>query len=260
MAIVTFTTDYGVADGYVGALKGVVLSIAPDAVLVDITHQVPPQDVPTGAFLLSQAAPLFPAGTIHVGVVDPGVGGDRAEVVVASRGHVFVGPDNGLLALAAPPPVFAYRIVNPAFRREPVSATFHGRDVFAPAAGRLAAGAAVQEAGPRLDGLVPFMAGIEGASGGEARVVHVDRYGNIITSLPGRDLPGTPGATLRLELFPHRTSATLAVGRTFSDVAAGQLVTYVGSAGLVEIAVRNGSASEHLGAHRGQLLRLRTPS
>src|SRR4051812_10643813 len=150
MAVVTFTTDFGTRDGYAGAVKGVVLSLAPDAVLVDITHDIPPRDVAVGAFTLAQAARYYPPGTIHVAVVDPGVGGARADIVVAAGGSYFVGPDNGLLSLAAAAPRRAWRIENAAFRRDPVSPTFHGRDVFAPTAARLAAGLPPEAAGPLL--------------------------------------------------------------------------------------------------------------
>ena len=148
MPIVTFTTDFGAGDGYAGAMKGIVLSMAPQAQLVDITHGVPAQDVAAGAVALAQAAPLFPPGTIHIAVVDPGVGGERADILVEAGGSLFVGPDNGVLSLAARPPRRIYRIEASAFRREPVSPTFHGRDVFAPTAGRLAAGAQRDRRGP----------------------------------------------------------------------------------------------------------------
>src|SRR5436190_5026829 len=153
MPIVTFTTDFGLRDGYAGAMKGVVLSLAPAATLVDITHGVPPQDVAAGAVTLAQAAPLFPPGTIHVAVVDPGVGGDRADLLVEAGGHVFIGPDNGVLSLAAHAGRRIYRIEAPGFRRDPVSPTFHGRDVFAPTAGRLASGARPSDAGPLVEGM-----------------------------------------------------------------------------------------------------------
>ena len=135
MPIVTFTTDFGAGDGYAGAMKGVVLSLAPAAQLVDITHGVPPMDVAAGAVALAQAAPLFPPGTIHVAVVDPGVGGERADILIEAGGSLFIGPDNGVLSLAARPPRRVYRIESSMFRRDPVSPTFHGRDVFAPTAG-----------------------------------------------------------------------------------------------------------------------------
>src|SRR5580692_10145800 len=127
MPVVTFTTDFGTRDGYAGAMKGLVLSIAPRATLVDITHGVPAQDVAAGAVALAQAAPLFPVGSIHVAVVDPGVGGERADLLVESGGSFFVGPDNGVLSLAARAPRKIYWIEAAAFRREPVSPTFPGR-------------------------------------------------------------------------------------------------------------------------------------
>jgi S-adenosylmethionine hydrolase len=253
MAVVTFTTDFGNSDGYAGAMKGVVLSMAPDAVLVDISHQVPARDVQAGAITLAQAAPYFPPGTIHVAVVDPGVGGERAEVVVASGGAFFVGPDNGLLSLAAPAPRRAWLIENPSYRRETVSPTFHGRDVFAQTAGRLAVGWAAQDAGRALAdiaglGLSPAAALGEG---GEGEVFHVDSFGNLFTSFAGAVGAGAWELTIQERTF------ALAGGRTFSDVAPGALVLYAGSGGQVEIAVRDGSAAALTGARRGARLRLR---
>jgi S-adenosylmethionine hydrolase len=258
MPIVTFTTDFGAHDGYVGALKGVVLSIAPQATLVDIAHGVPARDVAAGAVALAQAAPLFPPGTIHVVVVDPGVGGARADLVVAAGGGLFVGPDNGVLSLAARPPRQIYRIAASGFRREPVSPTFHGRDVFAPAAGRLAAGAAASDAGPPLDTMVelgtPPLHRRDGVIEGE--VIHVDGFGNLITSLPAELIEGAAAeATVEVEGGAGHFEPKL--GRTFSDVEPGALIAYVGSGGQLEIARRNGSAARKLGAERGTIVRLR---
>jgi S-adenosylmethionine hydrolase len=255
MAVVTFTTDFGSSDGYAGAMKGVVLSLAPDAVLVDISHQVPARDVRAGAFVLAQAAPFFPAGTIHVAVVDPGVGGTRAEVVVAAGGALFVGPDNGLLSLAAPAPRRAWRIENPAYRREPVSPTFHGRDVFAPAAGRLAAGWAADDAGSALAEIVTLPVRTRPlGDGGEGEVVHIDGFGNLFTSFAGAVAAGPWVLEMGGDSFP------LVGARTFADVAPANLVVYPGSGGQVEIAVRDGSAEALTGAAIGTPLRLRRRS
>jgi S-adenosylmethionine hydrolase len=247
MTVVTFTTDFRTADGYVGAMKGVVLALCPQAVLVDITHDVPPFDVAAGAFALAQAAPYYPAGSIHVAVVDPGVGGERAELVVEAGGAFFIGPDNGVLSLAARGPRVAHQITAAAFRREPVCPTFHGRDVFAAAAGRLAAGAPAREAGPVLTAIHDLRRQEDGDRHG-AVVVHVDQFGNLVTSLPGEEL-GSGSYHLRAVGQPQRHS--IKVGRTYADVGRGALVAYVGSAGLVEIAVREGSATALTGLARG---------
>ena len=235
-AIVTLTTDFGDRDGYVGAMKGVILSRAPGVVLVDITHAVPPQDIAAAANALADAAPFFPPGTVHVAVVDPGVGGERAAVVVAAGGQLFVGPDNGIFALAAPRPDAVHVIAEPDFRRASVAATFHGRDVFAPAAAQLALGAPPGAAGPA----VPLRGRLELAAGD--CVVHVDRFGNLVTDIAR--VPAT--ATIRIA---GRTIA--GVSRTYENGAPGELLAYVGSRGTIEIAVRGGSAAELLGAGRG---------
>jgi S-adenosylmethionine hydrolase len=258
MPIVTLTTDFGVGDGYAGAMKGVVLSLAPAAQLVDITHGVPPMDVAAGAVALAQAAALFPPGTIHIAVVDPGVGGARADIVIEAGGSLFIGPDNGVLSLAARAPRRAYRIESSLFRREPVSPTFHGRDVFAPTAGRLAAGAAAADAGPSIDTIVELNAPPLHKQGGvvEGQVIHVDSFGNLITSLPAEvfEVAGTPDVQIEVEGAEGRFRPVF--GRTFSDVNPGALIAYIGSGGQLEIARRDGSAAARMGAGRGTAVRV----
>jgi S-adenosylmethionine hydrolase len=256
LAIVTFTTDFGTRDGYAGAMKGVVLSLAPAAQLVDVTHGIPPHDVVAGAVALAQAAPLFPPGTIHVAVVDPGVGGARADIVVAAAGQLFVGPDNGVLSLAAKGARRIHAIANAAFRREPVSPTFHGRDVFAPAAGQLAAGASLDAAGPLLEAMVDLQVPPVYRHGGvvAGEVIHIDGFGNLITSLPADAIPAD--AAIEVEGTAGRFEPTL--GRTFSDVEPGALIAYIGSGGQLEIARRDGSAVERIGAARGSPVRVRS--
>jgi S-adenosylmethionine hydrolase len=253
--IVTLTTDFGFSDGYVGAMKGVVLSLAPEATLVDVSHGVAAQDVVGGALALAQAAACFPPGTIHVAVVDPGVGGERADVVVEAGGFLFVGPDNGLLSLAAPPPRRIYRIESERFRRAPVSPTFHGRDVFAPTAGRLAAGLPASAAGPVWPALVELAQPLPRriGDGVEGAVTHVDRFGNLLTSLPADAAP--PDALV--EIVGREGTFRPAFGTTFADVAPGALVAYVGSSGYLEIGLRDGSAAARTGASRGSTVRLR---
>jgi S-adenosylmethionine hydrolase len=240
--IVTLTTDFGAADGYVGAMKGVIATLAPKATIVDITHEVPPQDVAAGAFALAQAAREFPPGTVHVAVVDPGVGSARAGVVIDAGGQRFVGPDNGLFELAAPSPRAVHRIASKAFMAPSPSATFHGRDVFAVAAARLAAGAKARAAGP-----AHALAGSLGGERGD-RVVHVDRFGNLVTNV--RWKTGAP-ATVRIG------RRTLRWARTYAEVDPDELLAYVGSAGTLEIAVRDGSAAKRLGLGRGARVSVR---
>jgi len=260
--IVTLTTDFGARDGYVGAMKGVILSGAPDATVVDIAHGIPPQDVAAGAVALVQAAPLFPPGTIHVAVIDPGVGGQRNDILVEAGGQFFVGPDNGVLSLVARGPRQIFRIDTPAFRREPVSPTFHGRDVFAPTAARLATGARPADAGPVLDTMVEITRPPvhRGAGVIEGEVIHVDGFGNLITSLPGEVLAGAPDGDIAVEVDGGEGLFAPLVGRTFSDVDPGALVAYVGSGSQVEIARRDGSAARRIDAARGTVVRVRSPA
>jgi S-adenosyl-L-methionine hydrolase (adenosine-forming) len=261
MPIVTLTTDFGFRDGYAGAMKGVVLSLAPSATIVDITHGVPPQDVVAGAVALAQAAPLFPVGTIHIAVVDPGVGGVRADLLVEAGGSLFIGPDNGVLSLAARAGRRIWRIEAPAFRREPVSPTFHGRDVFAPTAGLLAAGAVLTEVGPSADGMVELARADVSRRGGlvEGTVIHVDAFGNLITSLTGDHLSGAASDTSGVSIEVEGSGGVFhpVFARTFSDVPAGALVAYLGSGGQLEIARRNGSAAAYVSAERGALVRVK---
>jgi len=261
MPIITLTTDFGARDGYVGAIKGVILSIAPQSTIVDIAHGIPPQDVAAGAVALAQAAPLYPAGTIHVAVVDPGVGGQRADILVEAGGHFYIGPDNGVLSLVARGPRQIFRIESGDFRREPVSPTFHGRDVFAPTAARLAAGARAMDVGPIVDAMVEIGRPPTRRGPGviEGEVIHVDGFGNLITSLPGEVLAGAPETDIGVEVDAGEGLFAPLVGRTFSDVDPGALVAYVGSGGQVEIARRDGSAARRMDASRGTVVRVRSP-
>ena len=261
-AIITFTTDFGSRDGYAGAMKGVVLSMAPEARLVDITHGVPAQDVSAGAVALAQAAPLYPAGSIHIAVVDPGVGGRQADILVEAGGSLYVGPDNGVLSLATRAPRRIWRIDAPGFRREPVSPTFHGRDVFAPTAARLATGAGPAEAGPPLEAMVELgRPGVQRRGGVvEGEVIHVDAFGNLITSLPAETVAAAPGGELLIEVEGAEGTFEPTFGRTFSDVDPGALIAYVGSGGQLEIARRDGSAARRMGAERGTIVRVRSPA
>jgi len=241
MSVITLLTDFGTADAYVGEMKGVLVRHAPAATLVDITHDIPPGDVVAGAYALGRAWPAYPEGAVHLAVVDPDVGTDRGALLVRADGHWFVGPDNGLLT-----PALARRGSRAWLLPVPpgASATFHGRDVFAPAAGRMAGGAAPDALGsPAVKPVLlprPRLARIRGQLIG--RVVHVDRFGTLVTNLPGeRTAPGT----VRVGAYD------IPLRRTFADVPSGDVVAFTGSGGTIEIAVRDGRADAVLGVTRG---------
>jgi S-adenosylmethionine hydrolase len=230
-------------------MKGVIAMRAPGVPVVDVSHGIPAQNVMAGALVLKAAAPYFPVGTVHVAVVDPGVGTARRAICMATASARFVGPDNGLLTLAAPPAT-AKRIVEITNERHllsPRSRTFHGRDVFAPAAAALAAGVAVEELGPdvgdvvRLDVPVPVLDG--GALRG--RVVYVDVFGNLATNIDAASLPAT---VAHVEIGGRRIDGIVA---TYGAVAPGQLLALVNSWGVLEVARRDGDARTLLGAEVG---------
>lgn len=238
---ITLTTDFGARDGYVGAMKGVLRRYVPHRVLVDIAHDLPRGDVAHAAWVVRTACFEFPADTIHVVVVDPGVGGARQGVIVEAGGHVFVGPDNGVFAYVPKGRATAIdldkvRALSTGFV---ISPTFHGRDVFAPVAGALAQGKKPASLGTKttLAGKLSW----GDRPRGEGRVVHVDHFGNLVTDLP----PEEAGAAV--EIAGHR----LGVARTYEDVPSGSLLAYVGSAGTIEVAVRDGRADTSIEAPRG---------
>lgn len=255
--IVTLLTDFGTADHFVAAMKGVVLSLAPDATLVDVTHQVPPQDVRAGAFTLLAAHDAFPAGTIHLAVVDPGVGSARRPIVAAAGGHLFVGPDNGLFGhlYDLHPGARVFHLSRERYFRHPVSTTFHGRDVFAPVAGALASGATPEEVGEevtdpvRLDPLLPRRA----ADGGwEGVVLHVDHFGNCITGLTRAELPDDEALAHGLHLrVAGREIRSFQRFYAQEGTLPGHLFAIWGSAGFLEIVAFRDSAARLLSVGRG---------
>jgi S-adenosylmethionine hydrolase len=242
MAIITLTTDFGTSDGYVGAMKGVILRVAgtrPAPTIVDLAHDVPAGDIAHAAWVVTTSTTEFPPGSVHVVVVDPGVGGARRGVVVRSRQQWYVGPDNGVFAYVGYRCREAFEIVNERFRAEHVSRTFHGRDVFARTAAAIAAGEDPATAGPtiELEGQLPWGKRTHGVG----RIVHIDRFGNLISDLPEAEA----GSAVQL------AAVMLPLVGTYADVASGELLAYIGSAGTVEIAVRDGSAARRLGVARG---------
>jgi S-adenosylmethionine hydrolase len=265
---ITFLTDFGLADDFVGTCHGVIKRIAPDAEIIDITHGIAPQAVLQGALVLRNTRPYMPVG-VHLAVVDPGVGGARRPVILGDRdGRLYVGPDNGLLVPAAESAGIesAHEIANPAYALEPVSRTFHGRDLFAPAAAHLALGVEPSELGPPLapDALVRFDLPEARLGDGlvDASVLFVDRFGNMQLNLSRDDLDAigvVPGTRFELEFAGERYYATAA--RTFADARPGEIVLYEDSYRNVSIAINRGSAAEMLSAQPGQhvLLHLERP-
>lgn len=255
MKIITLTTDFGQADGYVGAMKGVILGLAPAARLVDLSHEVAPQDIRQAAHILRQAAPYFPAGTIHLAVVDPGVGSARRPLLVATAQAMFVGPDNGLFTCALDQPdARAYVLDRPAAWLPQVSRTFHGRDIFAPVAARLALGATPTELGTPIHDAVRLAQAAPQRLGNdriEGSVVYVDRFGNLISDVPAAWLADGAWAC---EIAGRDLGALVA---SYAEAAPGALLALVSSGGTVEVAVRNGSAARALGLGVGATLTLR---
>lgn len=245
MPLITLLTDFGTADGYVAEVKGVLLTDAPGAVLVDASHDVAPQDVDGARLALARYWLRYPPGTVHLAVVDPGVGTERAAVAVASEGRLLVGPDNGVLTPALlRAGARAVRLSVPARS----AATFHGRDVFAPAAARLALGAPLDTLGAPADGCVlrrtPEARRL--ADGGiEGTVITVDRFGNVVTNLVASGATAAPGGVV------HVGGAAVPIRRVYADVGPGEAVALAGSNGLLEVAVRDGSAAAVLGVGRG---------
>jgi len=251
--IVTLLTDFGTRDPFVGVMKGVVLSVERRLEVVDLTHEIEPQAIAPAAFWLEQSYGWFPAGTVHVVVVDPGVGGERAALVVRARGHYFVGPDNGcferVLRGAAGAEVRRIDVVRLGLAVP--SRTFHGRDVFAPVAARLAArrlefAAVGPEHAPLATALVPDA--VRDRDGTSGVVVVVDRFGNLITNVPA--------AAARLGTRVTLGDEALELVGAYADVAVGTAAAVVGSCGTVELFVRDGSASARFGAKRGASVRV----
>lgn len=274
MSVITLTTDFGLADSYVGAMKGVILTIAPAARIVDISHMLPPQDILRAAQFVREFVPYFPASAIHVVVVDPGVGSDRRPIAVRTATATFVGPDNGLFShvLAAGDPraqagegsepvsgqaAGATEVIwlnKAAYWLPQVSHTFHGRDIFAPVAAHLAAGVPFAALGTPITDAVVLQAVYptrqpDGVVCG--RIVYADHFGNLVSNLPAEWLAG------RRWVFRLAGRQVAGPSQTYADVPSGQLLALIGSSGRLEIAVRNGSAAAQLGVQAGEPIEAR---
>jgi len=254
--IVTFTTDFGLSDPFVGIMHGVVLNIHPETTIVDISHAIHSYDLLDGALTLAQAYHFFPPRTVHVVVVDPGVGGVRRPIIVETDDYVFVAPDNGVLSLVeAREPKFSVRhITAERYFLQPVSQTFHGRDIFAPVAGWLSKGVAPAEFGPEISDHVRLpLPAVERIAGQGLRgvVLKVDKFGNLITNISQQDAPelfASPPPTFSLLIAGQRITR---VCRSYVEGGEDELFAIVGSSGYLEIAARQASAAGKLGAEAG---------
>ncbi len=260
--IITLLTDFGLRDGYVAIMKGVILGIAPRARLVDIAHEVTPQTIGEASYVLQAAYRYFPQGTVHLVVVDPGVGGARRAIVVATPLAFFVAPDNGVLAPVVDEArhqgdVQIVELTEPRFWLPAVSATFHGRDIFAPVAAHLLCGVGLRALGRPLDQIAPSVvaeARFDGQGALEGQILHVDRFGNCITNVTLSRLRdcGIEGKLL-VEIAGERVPGLY---RTYSLGPVGIPMALIGSSGHLEVAIPNGSAAKALGVTAGDRLRV----
>ena len=281
---IVLTTDFGTSDAYVGVMKGVILGINPGATVIDLTHEIGPQNIRHGAFILGVNHPFFPPGTVHVAVVDPGVGTDRKPILLDTPTAMFVAPDNGLLSevlrehlggdtlsldhqgiVSLPAHLVCRELSDPRYQRRPVSNTFHGRDIFAPAAAYLSTGVKPEEFGPAVSEVTyrPLKDPIQMGNAIIGEVICTDRFGNLITNIPGTRLSrsGLERGSVAVEIGTRRVNG---LSRTFHDLAldsGGQsddlpLVALVGSNGYLEVAVTDGNAGESLGCGAGEVVRV----
>ena len=266
--IVVFTTDFGLSDAYAGVMKGVALGINPNLRLIDLTHQILPQNVAQGSFLLGINHLFFPDDAIHVAVVDPGVGTDRRPVLLTTPCGTFVSPDNGLLSgvvdrylesvpestgpVALPSELSAVHLTNPDYWRHPVSHTFHGRDIFTPVAAHLSLGVAPRDMGEPIDHLyyLPLPQPVSQGDAITGQVIYQDVYGNLVTNIPADNLPDVELVDVRI-----KGRSIVGLSRTFNDnlhVGEDGLIALAGSHGYLEVALPNGSAADSLAGSEGE--------
>ncbi len=259
--ILTLTTDFGTADHYVGAMKGVILGICPQAQIIDITHEVAPFAIAEGAYSIAQAWHCFPEKTVHIVVVDPGVGTARRPILVEAGGHYFLGPDNGVLSMVYLHENAKVRLIsNQQYFRHPVSQTFHGRDIFAPVAAHLAGGAPAESIGADIaDYAQPAFAGPQRSGSGQwlGQIIKADRFGNLITNFHVSEFARLGQGPFTLTVGTRRITA---LAQNYQTCAPGELFLIVGSSGYYEISLRQGNAAEYTKSKPGAAIELATPS
>ena len=265
MAIITLLTDFGARDEYVGVMKGVILGSCPTATIVDLCHQIPPQDIVAAAYMLRASFAHFPEGSLHTAVIDPGVGTKRAILAAHYKAHFFLAPDNGLLPLvwANEAPDEVIQVDKQDLYRQPISQTFHGRDIFAPLAAHLALGNRLQTVGKPIAPSKLYNLGIkvvhsDGDTGLEGQIVGTDRFGNLITNIELMHLDqlcrGRNVGTLVISVSGHSIKG---LSRIYAEGADNTLIALIGSRGCLEIAVNCGNAAEILQVSQGDVVRVR---
>ena len=266
-AIITLTTDFGTHDAYVAAMKGVILEINPEATIVDISHSIEPQNISQGAFVFSTAYSYFPQDTVHLVVVDPGVGGPRRAIILETDNAIFVAPDNGVLSyviqasvkkrisrptlMKLPPELQAFEITNPKFWHQPVSSTFHGRDIFAPVAAHITLGKPLNELGQPIASVnVTALPRPHTDATGNlvGHILHIDHFGNLITDITSQDLPS---GGFSIEVAGHQIGS---LSQSYDQ--ASELLSLIGSSGRLEIALKGGNAARLLGSKVGDELQI----
>jgi S-adenosyl-L-methionine hydrolase (adenosine-forming) len=255
--IIALLTDFGMKDYFVGAMKGVILSINSEAKIIDLTHEIEPQNVSAASFTLRACYRDFPKGTIFVAVVDPGVGSNRRAILVEAEDFFFIAPDNGLLSFVltdASSPVRVFKLTNEKFFHHPVSRTFHGRDIFAPVAAHLSNGVAPEVFGDEINDFVRFKISQPrkaSESQTEAEIIHIDRFGNLITNLKIKDLP----ERFSLEINGRKIEK---LQNFYAEAESNEIFMIFGSAGFLEIVVFHNSAAKLLSARNGQQISVKT--
>lgn len=255
--LITLTSDFGYKDPFVGTMKGVIFGINPDAQVIDLCHGIPAQDITAGALALCSSVPFFPRGSIHVAVVDPGVGTSRKPLLIESDGSFFVGPDNGIFGpvLKGKKTEQIVELCNDSYHLKPISSTFHGRDIFAPAAAYLSLGVAPQELGAKVGSFekLDWRETVKTASFIEGEILYIDGFGNLITNVQARDLSGSPSEEL-LILLGNITICGLAPN--YATAREGEHVALIDSWGLLEISLFKGNAAIDLNAKKGDKVRI----
>ena len=255
--IITLTTDFGTQDHYVSIMKAVMLGITPAVRLIDISHDIPPQDIMAGAWVIRNTAFEFPKGSIHLVVIDPGVGTDRKPIALKINNQFFVGPDNGIFSLITNEFKFkAYNLNKPEYWRKDRSRTFHGRDIFSPVAAYLSQGVNLSDMGDPIKELVSYhwAVPIGDRDGIQGWVIHIDRFGNLITNISEQLLEDTAGRR-KVRVYVGNTIIDHMVN-TFGDVETGEPAAFIGSSGMLEIGINKGNAAEMLGVFKGAQISL----